>query len=66
MNTNITNREKQVLDLIALGYKAKEISATLFISNDTVNTHKKNLFEKLKVRNAPSLIFQAFQKGIIH
>src|SRR4030095_4748537 len=51
-----TRREKDILDLLAKGYCAKEIAKQLFISETTVITHKKNLKKKFNVKNTVELI----------
>jgi DNA-binding NarL/FixJ family response regulator len=47
----LSERERQVLLLIRLGKKNDEIADTMGISVNTVKTHLKSLFKKLKVRN---------------
>lgn len=49
--TILTNREKEVLNLIAKGLLYKEIADTLFISHSTVKKHLRNIYEKLHVQN---------------
>jgi two-component system, NarL family, response regulator NreC len=61
----LTDREKQVLKLIAEGYAHKEIANTLNISVKTVITHQTNLCEKLDIHSRASIIKFAIQKGII-
>ncbi|MFT3979235.1 MAG: response regulator transcription factor [Ferruginibacter sp.] len=61
----ITRREKEVLQLIADGLTNTEISAKLFISTPTVNTHRKSLLEKLEVKNTATLIGKAVKLGLI-
>lgn len=46
---SLTNREQEVLKLLAMGLSNKEIAASLMITSETVKTHLKNIFEKLKV-----------------
>ncbi len=55
----ITRREKEILELISDGNTNNEIAAQLFISSSTVDTHRKNLIEKLNVSNTASLIKKA-------
>jgi len=62
---NISNREKEVLHLIADEYTAKEIARLLFISPHTVNDHRKNLLSKLEVKNTAGMMRVAFERGII-
>jgi DNA-binding CsgD family transcriptional regulator len=48
----LTNQENQVSELIAFGYSEKEISTALFISENTVHTHARNIRKKIKGRSA--------------
>lgn len=48
---NLTSREKELLDLLAKGYRYKEIAAELFISVETVRTHIRNIYDKLQVNS---------------
>lgn len=52
----LTKREKEVLILIAEGFTNIQISEKLFISIDTVDSHRKNLYTKLNVKNTAMLI----------
>lgn len=61
----LTRREREVLDLIAREHTTKEIAQKLFISSDTVETHRGHLFQKLGVKNAAGLIKTAIEKGLI-
>lgn len=61
----LTKREKQVLNLIAKEYSTKDISEELFLSPNTINTHRKNLFLKFEVNNKVGLIKKAINKGMI-
>lgn len=61
----LTDREKQVLKLIAEGHTHKEIADMLNISAKTVIAHQTNLTEKLGISNRSALIRFALQKGII-
>jgi DNA-binding NarL/FixJ family response regulator len=61
----LTDREKQVLKLIAEGQNHKEIAGLLNISSKTVIAHYTNLQEKLDVRTRAGLIKFAFQRGIV-
>jgi len=47
----LTTREKEILKMIQLGKKSKEIAALLFISINTVNRHRQNILEKMRVSN---------------
>jgi len=62
---NLTDREREMLKLVAEGYTAKEIADMLVISLRTVETHKTNLMKKLDIHNKADLIRFAIRKGII-
>lgn len=62
---NLTNREKQILRLIANGKSNKEISKELFISHRTVDTHRTNLKRKLKASTIADLVQYAYQNGYL-
>lgn len=64
-NEALTSRELEVLELICQEYTAKEIADKLFISHRTVEGHRKNLIEKLGVKNTAGLIVKAIKEGII-
>jgi DNA-binding CsgD family transcriptional regulator len=55
----LSTKEKQVLQKIAQGASSKEIAAALFISENTVETHRKNLLLKLEAKNVAELIKKA-------
>ena len=50
-STYTTKRESEILALVCEGYSSKEIANSLFISYHTVETHKRNLINKLSARN---------------
>ncbi len=57
----LTDREKEVLKLIAEGFSTKMISSQLKISINTVETHRRHLLEKLNAKNSMELIRKAFK-----
>jgi DNA-binding NarL/FixJ family response regulator len=63
--TNLSNREMEVLHLIAEGRQKKEIATDLGLSVWTINTHMKNIYGKLEVKNAPAAVHKAFRSGIL-
>ena len=65
LQTPLTEREVEVLRLIAQEYSNGEIAEKLFISIRTVDTHRRNLLEKLQVKNTVGLVKYAIEKGII-
>lgn len=61
----LTKREKEILKLVVEGLTNTQISRQLFISIDTVDTHRKNLYAKLNVKNTAQLIRYTIEHGII-
>lgn len=61
----LTNREREVLQLIAEGYGTKEVADKLKISPKTIEIHRLNLFAKLKVNNAIDLARIALKEGLV-
>jgi len=61
----LTSREKEILKLIAEGFKNKDIADHLCISSKTVEKHRSNLMQKLDLRNTASLTAYAIEKRII-
>ncbi len=61
----ITQREREVLKLIAEGYQNKQIAEDLCISVKTVEKHRANLMEKLDLHNAQALTALAIEKGLV-
>lgn len=60
-----SDREQEILSLIAQGYSTKEIGQRLFISENTVENHRKSLFKKLHARNMADLTIKAIVSGYI-
>jgi DNA-binding NarL/FixJ family response regulator len=61
----LTRREKEVLGLIAEGMTNNEIAVKLFVSSNTVDTHRKNLLIKLQARNTAELVKLAVVNKLI-
>jgi DNA-binding NarL/FixJ family response regulator len=61
----LTQREREVLKLIAEGYKNKEVAEDLCISVKTVEKHRANLMEKLNLHNVQALTALAIEKGLV-
>lgn len=59
----ISQREKQIVDLLVRGKSSCEIAALLNISVETVKTHRKHIFSKYQVNSATQLISQIMQTG---
>lgn len=61
----LTDREREILTLVAEGYTNREIAETLFISVKTVETHKANIMEKLNLHKRAELVKYAIKKGML-
>ncbi|MEC7265072.1 MAG: response regulator transcription factor [Bacteroidota bacterium] len=61
----LTKREKEILELISKGLTTQEIADKLFVSPLTIETHRRNLMSKFKVRNAAELIMEASKSKLI-
>lgn len=61
----LTEREIEIITLIAHEFSGKEISEQLFISVNTVETHRKNIMKKLDAKNSISLVKYALKKKLI-
>jgi DNA-binding CsgD family transcriptional regulator len=61
----LSQREKETLYLIAFEYNNKEIAKILYLSPDTIDSHRKRLMSKLGVCNSAGLISKAYQYNIL-
>ena len=61
----LTDREKEVLQLVAEGRSNKEVAAALSLSPYTVETHRGNLMKKLNLHNTAEIVLYAVRKKII-
>ena len=61
----LTNREREILQLIAEGFSNREIAERLYISVKTVETHRAHIMEKLAIHSAAALTKYAIRKGLI-
>ena len=64
--TALTNREVEVLHLVARGMRNKEIAGELSISDETVQGHVKNILAKLSVHDRTEAVAVAIRRGIVH
>jgi len=60
----LSEREKEVLQLLSEGKSIKAIAKTLFIGNKTVESHRKNIMEKLQLFSLPELTKYAIRSGL--
>jgi DNA-binding NarL/FixJ family response regulator len=63
--TELSSREKEILILIAQEFTGSEIAKRVFISLNTVNTHRRNLISKLNVKNTAGLVKYAIENGLL-
>ncbi|MGE5364660.1 MAG: response regulator [Bacteroidota bacterium] len=63
-STELTKREREIVSLIVQGFTSHEIAEKLFISYFTVGQHRKNIMQKLKLKNSTELIHYALKQGI--
>lgn len=61
----LTEREKEVLNQLVIGLNKRQIAERLFISVHTVNTHIKNIYEKLQVNSRGAAISKAFRERLV-
>jgi len=61
----LTQREREILKLIAEGYTNQEIAQKLYISVKTVQTHRAHILEKLGLHDRTELVRYAIRKGLI-
>ena len=61
----LSEREQEILKLIVTVGSNKLIADKLFISENTVATHRRNIMKKLKVKNTPQLILHSIKRGLV-
>jgi DNA-binding NarL/FixJ family response regulator len=61
----LTPRQREILQLIAEGQNTKEIAHALAISIKTVETHRAQLMERLRIHDVPSLVLYAVRAGVV-
>jgi DNA-binding NarL/FixJ family response regulator len=61
----LTNREREIVRLVAEGKSTREISALLGVSSKTAETHRSNIMRKLKLHSISELILYAIRNGIL-
>lgn len=65
ITTSLTDRERQVVDLICKGMKNKELAERLFISETTVRHHLTSIFSKLEITSRLELVVYAFKNNLV-
>jgi DNA-binding NarL/FixJ family response regulator len=61
----MTGREREILELISRGFSTNEIARILFLSAETIRSHRKSLLSKLEARNTAQLIRMAFEMRLL-
>jgi two-component system, NarL family, response regulator NreC len=61
----LTDREREVLQLLAEGRSNKEVATQLNVGVSTVETHRSNLMQKLNLHSTAEIVLYAVRKGII-
>lgn len=61
----LTRREKEILSLLDQGLSSQEIASRLSLSIHTIDTHRKNMLQKLNVHNTPALLKAAGKLGLL-
>ncbi len=62
---NLSDRELQIIQFIAEGYTNSQIAAIVYLSNHTVNTHRKNIMKKLGVNNTAGIVMYAVKEQMV-
>jgi PAS domain S-box-containing protein len=64
-NADLTNRELEVLSLLAQGFSTDKIARSLFISPSTARNHIRNILQKLQVHSRLEAVVQAYKHGLV-
>ncbi|MEJ2554842.1 MAG: LuxR C-terminal-related transcriptional regulator [Anaerolineae bacterium] len=64
-NAHLTNRELEVLSLLAQGFSTDRIARSLFISSSTARNHIRNILQKLQVHSRLEAVVQAYKLGLV-
>ena len=62
---SLSEREREIFQLIAEGHSNKEIASLLFLSPATIDTHRAHILQKLDVHNTAELVLYAVRRGVI-
>lgn len=64
-SAQLSDRELQIIQFIAEGYTNSQIAAIIYLSNHTVNTHRKNIMKKLGVNNTAGIVMYAVKTEMV-
>ena len=62
---SLSSRELEIIKFIAEGYTNSQIAAVLYLSNHTINTHRKNIMKKLNVNNTAGIVMYAVKTELV-
>ena len=62
---NLSPREYEVIQLISWEYSTVEIAQQLFLSPETIKSHRRNIIKKLNVKNSAGIVRRAFELDLI-
>ena len=65
MAEKLTDRELQILQMLANGNTTESIATTIFISRNTVESHRRNILKKMKVKNTIEAAVYAIRNNLI-
>ncbi len=65
ISITLSGAEQRVLDMIKDGFTDKVIAKTLFISQDTVKSHRRQIIRKLSAKNTTNAVYLAIKAGLI-
>ncbi|HMG15541.1 MAG TPA: LuxR C-terminal-related transcriptional regulator [Saprospiraceae bacterium] len=65
-NLEISRREKEIIQQLAEGLSSKQIAGKLFISQHTVDTHRRHLLKKMGVKNTLELAVECLKRGLLY
>lgn len=63
---SLTSRESEILKLLTYEYSTKDIATELFLSFETIRSHRKNLFKKLHANNLAGLVRIGIEGGYVN
>ncbi len=64
-NPKLTPREIEIIHYIAYEYSTKQIAGLLFLSTETIKTHRKNILNKLNVKNVAGIVRKSYMMRIL-
>ena len=62
----LTTREKEIVNLIAAEYCTREIANKLFLSFETIKSHRRSIMQKLKVSNVAGIVREAYFRKLLY